>query len=98
MGIIDALILSVLALVIIMAVLVLLMGFVSLMTWLLNIKKPKITAVSKPQETAEIASGSCGGIKLYNVDERSAAIVMAIVADELNTPLCELRFLSIKEI
>lgn len=44
------------------------------------------------------APGSAGEIKLYNVSERDAAMIMAITANKLGKPLNELRFLSIKEI
>lgn len=43
------------------------------------------------------ARGSCGTLTLYDVPDRTAAMVMAIVADELKTPLNQLRFISIKE-
>ena len=36
-------------------------------------------------------------MKLYDTDPRTAAMLMAIVADELKAPLNELRFLSIRE-
>ena len=42
------------------------------------------------------APGSAGIIKLYNVPEKQAAMIMAIVADHLNVPLNQLRFKSIK--
>ena len=44
------------------------------------------------------APGSAGELKLYNTDPRTAAMLMAIVADELKAPLNELRFISIREI
>ena len=44
------------------------------------------------------APGSSGEITLYNIDDKTAAILMAIVADELKTPLNQLKFKSIKEI
>ncbi len=47
---------------------------------------------------APVAKGSCGPVMLHDVPDRTAAMVMAIVADELQTPLNELRFLSIKEV
>lgn len=55
----------------------------------------KTAAVSEPEEK-EYAEGSCGDLKLINVEDRDAAMIMAIVADELNVPLNELRFKSIK--
>ena len=45
-----------------------------------------------------LAPATAGAIKLYNTDPRDAAMVMAIVADELQKPLNELRFISIREI
>ena len=45
-----------------------------------------------------VAPGSAGDIKLYNVPDKQAAMVMAIVADHLKTPLNQLRFKSIKRL
>ena len=47
--------------------------------------------------TAE-APGSAGKLKLYDTDPKTAALLMAIVADKLQKPLNELRFISIKEV
>ena len=47
---------------------------------------------------AAAAPGSAGEVKLYNVADREAAMLMAIVANKLNKPLNELRFKSIKEV
>ncbi len=44
------------------------------------------------------APGTAGELKLYDTDAKTAAMLMAIVADELKTPLCELRFKSIREV
>ena len=44
------------------------------------------------------APGSAGKIKLYNVEPKIAAMVMAIVADKMGKPINELRFISIKEV
>jgi len=41
---------------------------------------------------------SSGELKLHNVDERTAAMIMAIVSDESGIPLSELCFKSIKAI
>ena len=51
-----------------------------------------------PAADAPLAPGSAGDFKLYNTDPRDAAMIMAIVADELQKPLNELRFISIREI
>ena len=44
------------------------------------------------------ASGSFGEIKLNGVPENHAAMAMAIVADEIGSPINELRFISIRKI
>jgi len=41
---------------------------------------------------------SKGQLNLIGVDEKTAAIIMAIVSDELNISLCELQFKSIKSL
>ena len=41
---------------------------------------------------------SAGEIKLHDVSDKTAAMLMAIVADKLGKPLNELRFISIREI
>ena len=47
---------------------------------------------------APTAPGSAGNMKLYNVEPKTAAMIMAIVADKMGKPLNELRFISIKEV
>ena len=47
---------------------------------------------------APTAPGAAGNLKLYNVEPKTAAMIMAIVADKMGKPLNELRFLSIKEV
>jgi len=56
-----------------------------------------VAAVAEPV-AAPLAKGSCGDVKLFDVPDRIAAMVMSIVADELGAPLNELRFVSIKEV
>ena len=57
-----------------------------------------IKAASDDAPAKPLAPGSAGDLKLYNTDPRDAAMIMAIVADELQKPINELRFLSIREI
>ncbi len=45
-----------------------------------------------------VAPGAAGQLKLYNVEPKTAAMVMAIVADKLGKPINELRFISVKEV
>lgn len=44
------------------------------------------------------APGTAGEMKLYNTDPKTAAMLMAIVAERMGKPLNELRFKSIKEV
>ena len=47
---------------------------------------------------APLAPGTAGELKLYDTPPKTAAMLMAIVADKLGKPLNELRFISIKEV
>ena len=52
----------------------------------------------EPVPVGEPARGSAGEIKLYDVSDKDAAMIMAIVASQMGKPLNELRFKSIKEV
>ena len=52
-------------------------------------------AAPAPKPTAP---GSAGELKLHDVEPKTAAMIMAIVADKMGKPLNELRFISIKEV
>ena len=45
-----------------------------------------------------VAPGAAGELKLHDVEPKTAAMLMAIVADKMGKPLNELRFISIKEV
>ena len=64
--------------------------------------KEKAAAPAAPAPAAAPAApeapGSAGELKLYDTDPKTAAMVMAIVADKMHKPLNELRFKSIKEV
>ena len=61
-----------------------------------------IEATAAPETAQEVsaptAPGSAGPVKLYDVEPKTAAMLMAIVADKMGKPLNELRFISIKEV
>ena len=88
--------------------LVLLMGVIALFGKIMaQKKKPAPAAAAAPAAPAAPAAapGSTKGVcmgnrvcELYNVDDKTAAMIMAIVADETKIPLGELRFISIKEL
>ena len=46
----------------------------------------------------QLAPGTAGQLKLHDVPPKTAAMLMAIVADKMGKPLNELRFISIKEV
>ena len=85
-------------------------GLVVLMLVVTLIGKAFSTKKNKPavQETAPVAAveeveaplapGTAGELKLYDTPPKTAAMLMAIVADKLGKPLNELRFISIKEV
>lgn len=63
-------------------------------------KAAPATAAAAPAEAPKrpLAPGTAGEIKLYDTELRDAAMIMAIVADELKKPINELRFISIREV
>ena len=95
---------SIMGICVVFFALILLMGIIKIMT--IEPKKapeaatadtsaaaPEPATASKP-----LAPGTAGDLKLYDTDPRDAAMIMAIVADELKKPLNELRFISIREV
>mgnify|MGYP003822455149 CR=1 FL=1 len=59
------------------------------------VEAPAAAAVLSPSQPAP---GTAGEMKLYDVPDKTAALLMAIVADKRNKPLNELRFRSIREV
>lgn len=61
---------------------------------------PAKSAAPAPAPAAEKpkAPGSAGHIKLHDVPDKEAAMIMAIVADKMQKPINELHFISIKEV
>ena len=58
---------------------------------------PVAAAAAAP--VAEVpAPGTAGQLKLHDVPPKTAAMLMAIVANQMGKPLNELRFISIKEV
>ena len=62
-----------------------------------------VSAMPEPQVSAvpaepQVAPGTAGSLKLYDVEPKIAAMLMAIVANKMGKPLNELRFISIKEV
>lgn len=99
----DYLLFSLLGICVVFFALVLLIGIIKLM-WIQPGKKAEPAAegaaagASPAAAEKPFAPGTAGDLKLYDTDPRDAAMIMAIVADELKKPLNELRFISIKEV
>ena len=55
-------------------------------------------APAEPEAPKPVAPGTAGELKLHDVEPKTAAMLMAIVADQMGKPLNELRFISIKEV
>ena len=55
-------------------------------------------AVAVEPVEGPVAPGSAGKLKIYDVPPKTAAMLMAIVANQMGKPLNELRFISIKEV
>ena len=67
-----------------------------------SLRGKKEVAVAEPVPEVAVqapaAPGSAGQVKLNGVEPKTAAMLMAIVANKLDKPLNELRFISIKEV
>ena len=57
-----------------------------------------VAAPAAPAVEAPVAPGTAGQLKTYDVEPKTCAMLMAIVADKMGKPLNELRFISIKEV
>ena len=62
------------------------------------IPTPAVPVVDAAPAAQDLAPGTAGQLKLYDTPPKTAAMIMAIVADKMGKPLNELRFISIKEV
>ena len=109
-GILDAGIVALLGYAVVFFGLILLMIVVMIMGKAFTAKKsaPKAAAPVAAAPAAPVAApapveapaapGTAGQLKLYDTPPKTAAMIMAIVADKMGKPLNELRFISIKEV
>ena len=103
LGFLDASVIALLGYVVVFFGLILLMAVVILLGKFFSRKSaaaapapaPAPAAAEAPKPTAP---GSAGELKLHDVEPKTAAMLMAIVADKMGKPLNELRFISIKEV
>ena len=105
-GILDAGVIALLGYAVVFFGLILLMVVVTVMGKIFTAKDAKAAAAAPapaaapaaPAAEAPKAPGSAGQLKLHDVEPKTAAMIMAIVADKMGKPLNELRFISIKEV
>ena len=106
-GILDAGVIALLGYAVVFFGLILLMIVVMVMGKIFMAKAKKAAAAAPapaaaPVEVAPVdaptAPGSAGKLKLHDVEPKTAAMIMAIVADKMGKPINELRFISIKEV
>ena len=111
-GFADAGIIALLGYAVVFFGLILLMIVITIMGKVFVAKDKKVKAASAAAATAvaaaapapvaaaepQTAPGSAGALKLYDVEPKIAAMLMAIVANKMGKPLNELRFISIKEV
>ena len=105
-GILDAAVVAVLGYAVVFFGLILLMCVIIVMgkAFMAKDKKAAAAAAAAPAPAAAPAAepvpapGTAGKLKLHDVEPKTAAMIMAIVADKMGKPLNELRFISIKEV
>ena len=106
-GILDAGVIALLGYAVVFFGLILLMIVVMVMGKIFMAKDKKAAAAAPapvaaapaaPAADAPTAPGSAGKLKLHDVEPKTAAMIMAIVADKMGKPINELRFISIKEV
>jgi Na+-transporting methylmalonyl-CoA/oxaloacetate decarboxylase gamma subunit len=99
--IMDALLYSLVGFAMVFLSLAVLMGLVWLMGRILSGRKAaqvKMAGTVPHQNGPGRAPSSAGELQLHQVPERTAALLMAIVADQMEIPLEQLRFRSIREV
>ena len=109
-GILDAGVIALLGYSVVFFGLILLMIVITIMGKFFTAKAKKTAKVEAAAPAAPVAAapaapveqvaapGSAGPVKLYDTPPKTAAMIMAIVANQMGKPLNELRFISIKEV
>lgn len=101
----DSLLVSGFGIIVVFIVLIALSFFIKLQSAVVSaisnnsdkkVDKEIITLEPLKEQTAADGGWTCGELKLIGVDEKTAAMIMAIVSDESKIPLSELQFKSIR--
>ena len=108
LNILDAGVIALLGYAVVFFGLILLMIVVMILGKIMSSKDVKATKAAPAAPAAApaapvsaepaVAPGTAGQLKLHDVSPKTAAMLMAIVADNMGKPLNELRFISIKEV
>lgn len=104
MSIVESLGMSLLGMLTVFVVLIILMISITIMAAVMRSSRKRkelqaaaIAAAPAQSVQLQTAPGSCGDVRLFDASDSTAAMIMAIIADELGTPLNQLRFVTIKE-
>lgn len=95
MGFSESLLVALFCWAVVFAVLITLFAIIRVLSFSINVFSKKTTEVTAVEAEEEFSSGK---LKLKDVDEQTAAMIMAIVSDESGIPLSELIFKSIRQI
>lgn len=98
----DTLLVSLIGFVTVFVVLIVLMFLIQMLSKIVGEKQSKKQAApvpaAAPAPASDEAVDTYTGVKLVGVSDKDAALIMAIVANDLDKPLDNLRFISIKEV
>lgn len=94
----ETLLISLVGFSVVFSVLIVLMGIIAVMSKMVGGAKKESAAPADVPVPATASAAVPAGVLLENVSEKEAAMVMAIVADELKKDPAELAFISIKEV
>lgn len=95
----ETLLISLVGFVVVFLVLIVLMGIIWLLGKSVAAANGKNVSASVPAPAPVAAPVAAPvGLKLENVTDKEAAMIMAIVADEMEKDPAELNFISIKEV
>ena len=111
-GVVDAAVVAVLGYAVVFFGLIMLMCVITILGKVMTASTKKAAAAKAELAAAapvpaaapaapaapQLAPGTAGQLKLHDVSPKTAAMIMAIVADKMGKPLNELRFISIKEV
>lgn len=94
----ETLLISLVGFAVVFLVLIILMGIIWLLGKSVSSMGAKTAAFPAAPASAPAAAPAPAGLMLENVSDKEAAMIMAIVADELGKDPAELNFISIKEV